>query len=111
VLAFVNVQDRLGELGILRALGVRAGHVFALFLARAIVVGVTGGVLGYASGIATGVMLGEGGPVTSGLNLVWQPLLAGVMLLAAPAVCAAACLLPALRAARQDPALVLQQET
>ncbi len=107
VLAFLNVEDRVGEIGILRALGVGARQVFVLFLAKALAAGVIGAVLGYAAGTAAGLWLSEPAETPA---IAFSAGLLAVALLAAPALCALASLLPALRAARQDPAIVLQQD-
>jgi len=106
-LAFMNVEDRVGEIGILRALGVGSRQVFVLFLAKALAAGVIGAVLGYAAGTAAGLWLGEPAETPA---IAFSAGLLAVALLAAPVLCALASWLPALRAARQDPAIVLQQD-
>jgi ABC-type lipoprotein release transport system permease subunit len=93
--------------------GVRAGQVFAVFLAKALVVGLIGAVVGYAAGLAIAAVwdayeAGAAGAV--GLAALWMPGLALAVLAAAPLVSAAASLVPAMTAAGQDPALVLREE-
>lgn len=109
VLAFLNVADRLGELGILRALGVGARQLCLLFLGRAFVVGLLGGLVGFAVGLVSGTLLGEAADFRA-LDLGRHLSFAGLVLLMTPSLCCLASLLPALRAARQDPAVVLQQD-
>jgi ABC-type lipoprotein release transport system permease subunit len=104
LLAFSNVRDRTGEIGILRALGVGSPRVFALFLGRAVLVGLVGALLGYAAGALLGVLWGEG-PATGAIEAA--QLLAVVA--AAPLLCGLASWVPALLAVRQDPAVVLRE--
>src|SRR5207247_8740274 len=108
-LAVVNVQDRIGDIGILRALGVGTRQVFGLFLAKAVIAGAIGGLLGYALGTVASLWLGETSAEGWAKVAFSGTMLAGA-LLAAPLLCALASLLPAVRAARQDPALILPQE-
>ncbi len=51
-LALANVRERRGEIGVLRALGVRARQILWLFLGRAVAMGVAGAGLGYVAGQA-----------------------------------------------------------
>ena len=55
----VSVQQRTREIGVEKALGARKGHILIQFLAEALVISATGGVLGML--LAYGVSLG-GGP-------------------------------------------------
>ncbi len=103
LLAFTNARDRAAEVGILRALGVGAPRVFGLFLLRALLVGVLGGLLGYLAGSLAGALLDEG---TAGVE--FDPAWLAAAVVAAPVLCALASWVPALLAARQDPAVVLR---
>jgi ABC-type lipoprotein release transport system permease subunit len=104
LLAFTNVSDRAGEIGILRALGLGSLRVFGLFLARAVLVGLLGALLGYAAGLLVGVLWGEG-PASG----VFEPLQLALVVAAAPVLCGLASWVPALLASRQDPAVVLRE--
>lgn len=106
VLAFSNVRERAGEIGILRALGLRSGQVLALFLTRAVLVGFIGAVLGYAAGSLVGMLRGETAADASSL---FRPVLLLGVVAAAPLLCALASWVPALMAARQDPAVILRE--
>ncbi len=110
LLALGNVRERRGEIGLLRALGLRSGQLFALFLSRAALVGLVGAALGCIAGVAMASFLGEWPEETWNAALVQAPLF-GAIVLAAPLVSALACWLPALLAVKQDPAVVLQRET
>ncbi|HXG11652.1 MAG TPA: FtsX-like permease family protein [Gemmataceae bacterium] len=105
VLAFNNVRERQVEIGILRALGLRAGHVFALFLTKAVLVGLVGAAIGYLAGSLIGTYWGE---APAGVR--FDPSLLVLVLAAAPVLAALASWVPALLAARQDPAVVLREE-
>src|SRR5262249_39725313 len=54
-LALANVRERRGEIGILRALGLGRGHVLALFLIKAVLVGLLGAAVGYLAGSLLGL--------------------------------------------------------
>ncbi|MBI3410526.1 MAG: FtsX-like permease family protein [Planctomycetes bacterium] len=110
LMAFLNVLERRSEIGLLRALGLRSRQLLVLFLARAMLLGFTGAVIGYVAGKFVGTRLGE--------NTGWSwsspfepPILLIAVLVGGPLISALACWLPALAAARQDPAIVLQQES
>ena len=76
-----------------------------LFLGKALLVGLAGGGIGYIVGYLVGT--GYSGPIEQSLFDVNWLLTA---LLMAPALSAAATWLPALVAAGQDPAVVLQEQ-
>jgi ABC-type lipoprotein release transport system permease subunit len=107
VMSLNNVRERHGEIGILRALGLRSGSIFSLFVGRAVIVGLIGAVLGCGLGILTAGIWGE--TAQAGSRDLFEPWLLLTALLAAPALCAVVGWLAALAAARQDPAVVLQQ--
>lgn len=109
ILAFSNVRARGGEIGLLRALGVRSPQIFLLFLSKAILVGLAGGVLGYVAGVC-GCYLWMSATEQPATLAFFQPVLLLVALLGAPLLGALSSLMPALWAARQDPALILQME-
>jgi len=117
LLALGNVRRRRTEIGILRAMGVRAGRIVAIFLARALLVGLIGAVVGYAVGFAVAVGWdareagGEAlGAKAVGAAALFAPLLLRAALGLAPLLSALASLVPAMMAAQQDPAAVLSEE-
>lgn len=124
LLAWTNVRERRGEIGILRTIGLRARQVLGLFLARAVLIGCLGAAAGVAAGAAAGMLLAEpaqaslaGASATAPATMpqagpalpTVEPgvLLAAVLL--APALAVVASWVPALLASRQDPADVLRE--
>ncbi|MDA8242393.1 MAG: FtsX-like permease family protein [Nitrospiraceae bacterium] len=49
---YMIVNERQRELGLLRAMGAKKGHVFALIISEAVIISITGGVIGMAIGSA-----------------------------------------------------------
>ena len=97
LMSYLNVLTRRQEIGILRALGVRARVITHLFVLRAGLTGLLGGVIGGLVSLAMGGL--QAGPTV---------LIAVV--LSAPIVGIAAGWPPAVFAGLQDPAEVLQKE-
>lgn len=109
-LAAMNVRDRRSEIGVLRALGHGSERIAALFLGKAIIVGLLGALIGYALG--TWVALEFGARVfqlTAG-KLAAIPWLLFASLAAAPAFAALSSFIPAMMAVTQDPAQTLREE-
>lgn len=114
LLAYANVRQRREEIGLLRAIGVRTGQIMMLFLGKAVLLGLAGGVLGAALGLWIGL---RGGAAPAPISLPdlmesSQSLRNALMTtpIIAVALAAIASWLAAVSAARQDAALVLQGE-
>lgn len=105
-----NVRDRKMEIGILRAVGVREHTILSLFMAKAVVTGLLGAVLGYAAGLTLAAAWSGILPCSPDFTRLMRPNLLAAALLIAPAMCALAGWWPAVRAARQDPAVVLRED-
>ena len=103
-----NVRERRVEIGIWRALGLRSPAILSLYLTKALLMGVIGGLLGYAAGFATGALWGEGDLLNPAL--LFDPVLFLLVIILAPLLAALASWVPALAAVRQDPAVVLVTE-
>jgi ABC-type antimicrobial peptide transport system permease subunit len=91
-------------------LGLRSGQILLIFLGKAVLLGLFGGVLGYAAGFAMGLAAGESG---SGIGAAWRlfhPGLFFMVVLTAPLLAGLASWVPALVAARIDPAEILREE-
>jgi hypothetical protein len=113
VLALLNVRQRRYELGILRAIGLRSGQLLGVCLGKAVLMGLAGGLLGCLLGAFVGLQVAPDLTAANpegtwrGLGMVRGEELV-VALALAPLLAALASWIPALLAARQDPAVVLQ---
>ncbi len=110
LLALANVRERRVEIGVLRATGLGGGRIAALFLGKAVVMGLLGALVGFALG--TGLALHFGPrlfPLTASRIAPMYDLLLWVVV-GAPLLCAAATYIPAMLAVVQDPAVVLREE-
>ena len=108
LLALVNVRERRTEIGVLRAIGKRSSKIAALFLGKAVLLGLMGAIIGFVLGSAMAQLLGTRVlGVAPELFDVHYWVLSGV-LVGAPLLSALASYLPTLSALLQDPAVVLQ---
>lgn len=109
LLMYVNVRERAPEIGVLRAIGFRAGDVRSLVLSKACLLGVAGGLAGFALGTAAAMLLET--PAQAGTAMGWGIALEQFGLAQATGI--AACLLgswlPARVAAALDPAEILHE--
>lgn len=111
LLALANARQRTEEIGILRAIGLKSRQIILVFLSKATVIGFLGAVFGIALGLWFGWSIGG-----SGSGVSWQQLFETGTLM--PTIVAAPVLalvltgiaswVPAMLAAQQDPAVVLQ---
>ena len=109
LLALANVRDRRGEIGIFRALGVRSIDIASLFLGKACLQGLIGGLVGFAVGYGLARSLGVAVlDITPERFAVAQDVLLWTVL-GAPAVSAMASYLPTLLSVVEDPATILQE--
>ena len=97
-----SVNERTREIGIFRAIGFRQSHVMQIILLEALVLGIFGGIAGFALGnlVAWGIIplvIEEG--VFAGVNFR----LGGISLLMAAALSLLASLYPAIKAGKMDP--------
>lgn len=109
LLAAGNVQRRQMEIGILCTLGFRSRQILYIFLSRAVVMGLLGGLLGFLVGdfLANNCLepIGEGG-----YQWMFTFQLFGLAVLVAVVVTVAASWIPSMRATRLDPAVTLREE-
>ncbi len=98
VVAWSNARTRRHEIGVLRAVGFRTPQILSLFLGRAFLTGLVGGIAGF------GIGAGLGGMPPNSLQVLLMSLGAAV------ALAVVACWIPSLLAASQDPAETLSAE-
>jgi putative ABC transport system permease protein len=103
---FANVTERRREIGTLIALGATPSLVSRLFLGKALVIGVAGGVIGYVVGTLLAIVAG---PYWAGIAVRPVLSLAVVSLFLAGLVALMASYLPARRAALLDPCLCFRE--
>jgi putative ABC transport system permease protein len=108
-LMVLNVRERAPEIGVLRAIGFRAGDVRLLVLSKACLLGLVGGLAGFALGTAVASLLEVQTQAGSalGLGIALQQL--GLAEALAVAACVLGSWLPARAAAALDPAEVLHE--
>ena len=102
-----SVNERTREIGIFRAIGFRRGHVMQIILLEAMVVGIIGGILGFACGnaIAWAVMpLVIANGTFAGINVS----IGGIAILLSVSLSLLASLYPAQKASRLDPSEALR---
>ncbi len=109
LLAWSNVRERRTEIGLLRAIGKGSGSISALFLGKAVLLGLIGGLVGCLLGYGAAAFLGQS--ILQASAGAFQPssTLLAVTLLGAPLLSAMASYLPTLVAVTQDPAIVLME--
>jgi putative ABC transport system permease protein len=110
LLAMLNVRQRETEIGIMRAIGCRAGAIAALFLGKAVLMGLLGAILGFAIGSALAAAFGPDIFKLTAKNIKADYALLAWSLVAAPVFAAVASFIPAMHAVARDPADVLRKE-
>ena len=103
---FANVYERRKEIGTFLALGATRQRICTIFLLKALLLGLAGGVAGYLVGSCVALVLG---PRIAQVPVVPLPSLMGWAMLAAVGVSVTASALPVWRAALTDAAEILQE--
>lgn len=112
----MSVQERTREIGLMKAMGMSGGRIFALFSTEAVFIGFLGSAIGSAVGIALGSVVSSvlaGGFLSGlvGLQLIaFTPISIVSVILLVMAIALVAAVLPASRAARQSPIDSLRYE-
>jgi putative ABC transport system permease protein len=103
---YANVHERRREVGTLMALGADSRLVLRIFLAKALLLGIAGGVGGFLLGTILAVVLG---PRLAGVPVPPMPVLALWALGISVGLVLVASYFPARRAARLDPCATFQE--
>ncbi|MGH9804280.1 MAG: ABC transporter permease [Candidatus Acidiferrales bacterium] len=101
------ILERRTEIALMKALGAESFHVAALFLTEAALLGLLGGALGYAGGLAGADLLARG---VFGASVTAKPVLLPVMLALATGASLVGTFLPLRDAQRTDPAVALREK-
>jgi putative ABC transport system permease protein len=103
---YANVYERRREIGTLMALGANSGLVLRIFLLKALILGVAGGIGGYVIGTILAMILG---PELAGVTVLPMPLLAVLAVGISVALALVASYFPARLAARLDPCATIAE--
>lgn len=112
----MSVQERTREIGLMKAMGMGSGRVFALFSTEAVVIGFLGSAIGagVAAVLGTAISSALAETALSGLPglqiMLFEPLSIAVVVLVVMAIAFVAGTLPARRAAVQNPIDALRYE-
>ncbi|TFC89924.1 ABC transporter permease [Cryobacterium sinapicolor] len=112
----MSVQERTREIGLMKAMGMGAGRIYALFSAEAVFIGFLGSVLGAGAAIAVGtaangLLAGTFLADLEGLQVLrFEVAPVATIILIVMAIAFLAGTLPARRAARQNPIEALRYE-
>ena len=112
----MSVQERTREIGLMKAMGMSNGRVFGLFSIEAVVIGFLGSALGATAAVAVGSALAGSLSQTlladlPGLSiLLFEPMGVTAVIVVIMAIAFVSGVLPARRAARQDPIESLRYE-
>lgn len=108
-LSLENVRRRATEIGVLRAIGFRSTQVFSIFIIKAFVIGVIGAFIGYFLGYAIGITWAGLPDSMNPREVLFSSRWLLLSLIFAPVLASLSSWIPALLAARQDPATILQE--
>ncbi len=103
---YSNVSERRREIGTMMALGATPSQVLWMLLIKAALLGIVGGLTGYAAGTLLAVNVG---PQFAGVPVLPMPFLLGWALGLSLLVALVASYFPARRAANLDPCICLQE--
>ncbi len=103
---WANVEERRREIGILITIGTKRSAIYRLFLSKAVILGVVGGLGGFIVGTGAAMILG---PQLAGLSVSPIPVYLLFSVGVAVLIALLGSILPVYRAARFDPAVIMQE--
>jgi putative ABC transport system permease protein len=103
---YANVFERRREIGTLMALGAGSSLILRMFMLKALLLGLAGGISGFLLGTVLAVVLG---PRIAQIPVLPMPMLLVWAIGLSAVIALAASYLPARRAARLDPSTTLQE--
>ncbi|NYZ74294.1 ABC transporter permease [Candidatus Micrarchaeota archaeon] len=103
---FMNVLERIKEIGILKAVGARQGDILFLFLTESVIIGLAGGIIGLILGAIVLQVLQD----TFAIPVFLRQRIIAFVFIFSVGVGLLAGLLPAWRAAKMDPVEALMYE-
>ena len=103
---WANVEERRREIGILITVGTRRSIIYRMFLTKAVILGLAGGLIGYGLGTGAAMILG---PQLAGLKVAPVPIYLLLSIIIAVVIALAGSILPVRRASRFDPAVIMQE--
>ncbi len=104
---FANVYERRREIGIYMSMGANSPWILKLFLLKALILGLAGGIFGYILGSALAVILG---PRIAGVPVLPLPVYALYSIVISTIIAFIASALPAFNATKVDPSLIMKEE-
>jgi putative ABC transport system permease protein len=104
---FANVYERRREIGIYMAMGANSSWILKLFLLKALIIGLSGGVFGYISGSGLAAILG---PRLAGVPVLPLPIYALYSMVISTVIAFVASAIPAFNATKIDPSLIMKEE-
>jgi putative ABC transport system permease protein len=104
---FANVYERRREIGIYMSMGANSQWILKLFLLKALIIGLAGGIFGYILGSTLAVILG---PRIAGVPVLPLPMYALYSVVISTIIAFAASAIPAFNATKVDPSLIMKEE-
>lgn len=104
---WANVEERKKEIGTLITVGATRREIYALFLFKAVILGLFGGIIGYIVGSASAMILG---PYIAGLRVQPIPLYLVWAIVISVAISLLGSWFPTRKATRLEPAIIMQED-
>ncbi len=103
---WANVEERRREIGVLLTIGADRRVIYRLFLTKAILLGLVGGICGFVVGTGSAMILG---PQLAGLSVTPIPIFLLLSIGVAVLITLAGSVIPIRLASQLDPALIMQE--